>query len=319
MEFGKSLKQLLDGSDLEVPVRALADRVGLILADNKLPFFPDYTDHGIDHINSLLKTELELVPKGVWEQSTRESDPRLLCAEDAAVIIGSALLHDIGMHLRPAGFLELISKDSRFRPLPWFKQSHEGHAADRAWHELWEDFRREARQFNDRDLTNIIGKESAQAWKFHDLPDNTGQWERNHHLIVGEFIRRHHARLAHEVAIYGFPGLPVAAGEKGFPAMGTEDGHALWQLADLIGLAARSHGTSLRVCKAYLDGSPLCAGTPRPMGSAVLYAMALLAVADDLQIDRQRTGGPAPTSQPAEPDLSAGMEQTRCGCEHRAC
>ena len=60
------------------------------------------------------------------------------------------------------------------------------------------------------------------------------------------------------------------------------------RLADLIGLTARSHGTSLRVCKSYLESSPLYLGTPTPMGTAVLYPMALLRVADYLQIDRQR-------------------------------
>jgi hypothetical protein len=106
--------------------------------------------------------------------------------------------------------------------------------------------------------------------------------------LAGEFIRRHHARLAHEIAIYGFPGLEIGGGEGRFPAMGKEAGHPLMHLADLIGLTARSHGASLRVCKSYLESSPLYSGTPRPMGTAVLYPMALLRVADYLQIDRQR-------------------------------
>ena len=288
IEFPKPLKQLLVESDLQAPIRSLADRAGEILADNKLRFFPDYTDHGTDHINLVLKSQVELIPKQVWEQSKEDSDPRLLCDADAAVIIGATILHDIAMHLRPDGFRELVSKESRFQPLAWFQQSHEGHSADRGWHQLWDDYIREARRFSDRDLTNIIGEESARVWKFHNLPDDAGQWERNHCLIIGEFVRRHHARLAHEVAIYGFPGLPVGSGENQFPAMGKEQGHPLMRLADLIGLTARSHGTSLRVCKAYLESSPLYPGTPRPMGTAVFYPMALLRVADYLQIDRRR-------------------------------
>ena len=159
IEFPKPLKSLLEDSDLSAPIRSLADRAGEILADNKLPFFPDYTDHGIDHI-------------------------------------------------------------------------------------------REARRFNDRNLAKVIGLESVRrGWKFRDLPEDVGQWEENHWRIAGEFIRRHHARLAHEIAIYGFPGLSFGVGEEGFPAMGREKGHPLMRLADLIGLTARSHGTSLRVCK----------------------------------------------------------------------
>jgi hypothetical protein len=74
IEFPKPLKSLLEQSNLQAPIRILADRVGEILADNKLLFFPDYTDHG----NCVLKSEVELVPKQVWEQSKDDSSPRLL-------------------------------------------------------------------------------------------------------------------------------------------------------------------------------------------------------------------------------------------------
>lgn len=286
IEFPKQLKQLLVGSDLEAPIRTLADRVGEILADIKLQFFPDYTDHGIDHVNLVLKSEVELVPKEVWDWCQKDSDQHLLCDADAAVMVGATLLHDIAMHLCPDGFRELVGKDSRFKPLPWFIESHEGHSADRHWHEMWEDYVREARRFSDRDLANIIGEESARAWKFHELPEDAGRWERNHCLVIGEFIRRHHARLAHEIAIYGFPGLPAGSGEHQFPAMGKEEGHSLMRFADLIGMTARSHGMSLRVSKTYLEHQ--YSGSPRPMGTAALYPMALLRIADYLQIDRQR-------------------------------
>src|SRR4051795_3956594 len=117
IEFPKPLKLLLEESELQAPIRALADRAGEIFADNKLPFFPDYTDHGIDHINRVLNSEVELVPKPVWERSKRGSDACLLSDADAAVIIGSTLLHDIAMHLRAEGVRELVSKDSHFQPL----------------------------------------------------------------------------------------------------------------------------------------------------------------------------------------------------------
>jgi molecular chaperone HtpG len=313
IDFPKPLKTLLEESGLHGPIRVLADRTGEILADNKLPFFPDYTDHGTDHINAVLKSEVELIPKQVLENSKQVSDPRLLCDADAAVIIGATLLHDIAMHLRPHGFLELIGRESRFQSLPWFKEDHEGHAADCPWHKLWDDFQREARRFSDRQLCNIVGEESARVWKFDDIPKDTGRWELNHCLIIGEFIRRHHARLAHEIAIYGFPGLPIGSGEGQFPAMGKEDGHPIKRLADLIGLTARSHGTSLRVCKAYLEASPLYPGTPRPMGTAVLYPMALLRVADYLQINSQRA--PAVLLQLRNPQSPISVQEWK---KHRA-
>lgn len=289
IEFPARLETLLKGSPLLAPIRAYADRASEILADNKLPFFPDYTDHGTDHINQVMESEIDLVPEAVWNESTKDSRPRLLCDVDAAVIIGATLLHDIAMHLRPTGFLELVEKETRFQPLPWFIDNQEGHKADRPWYDLWLDFQREARRFSDRDLGNIIGLESVRRdWKFENLPENPGQWERNHCLIIGEFIRRHHARLAHEIAIYGFPGLKAGSDDGQFPALGAS-GERLQPLANLIGLVARSHGLSLRLCQAYLDSSPHYAHNPKPMGCAVLYPMALLRVADYLQIDRQRT------------------------------
>lgn len=311
IEFPNQLKQLLEDSDLLAPIRALADRVGEILMDNKLIFFPDYTDHGIDHVNCVLKSEVELVPKDVWVGCKKDSDPRLLCDADAAIIVGATLLHDIAMHLWPEGFRELVGKDSRFQPLPWFRECHEGHAADRPWQELWDDYVREARRFSDRDLANIIGEESARTWKFHELPEDVGQWERNHCLIIGEFIRRYHARLAHEIAIYGFPGLPAGSGEHQFPVMGKEEGHSLMRLTDLIGLTARSHGMSLRVCKTYLEHH--YPGTPRPMGTAALYPMALLRIADYLQIDQQRA--PAVLLQLRNPQSPISVQEWQ---KHRA-
>ncbi len=305
IEFPVLLKQLLEESDLQASVRALADQVGIILSDNKLTFFPDYTDHGIDHVNRVLQFEIELVPKAVWEHSQNDSNPRLLCDADAAVIIGATLLHDIAMHLHGDGFRELVSADSRFLPLPWFKDAHEDHAADRIWPELWEEYVHEAKRFSERDLAKIIGEKDARTWKFDQLPDEIGQWVGNHYLIIGEFIRRHHARLAHEIAIYGFPGLPVGSGEHQFPAMGTEKGHLLRQLADLIGLTARSHGMNLRTCKSFLDSK--YPGTPRPMGTAVLYPMALLRVADYFQIDRQRA--PAVLLQLRNPQSPVSVQE----------
>ena len=69
IEFPTQLEHLLEGSELRAPLLMLADRAGQIFSGSKPPFFPDYTDHGIDHINEVLKSEVELVPAEVWAQS----------------------------------------------------------------------------------------------------------------------------------------------------------------------------------------------------------------------------------------------------------
>lgn len=307
------LQDLLGQSPLLSPILVLVERVAEILNDNKLPFFPDFTDHGIEHINAVLQSEVELIPKDVRQGHRVDSDRCLLCDADAAVIIGATLLHDIAMHLWPAGFLELVAPESRFQPLRWFDTNREQHMADLPWSDLWEDYLREAKRFSDSQLTNIIGEKSARSWKFDGLPAITGEWQTNHYLIIGEFIRRHHARLAHEIAIHGFPGLDVGAGVGQFPAMGSGTEDALKDLADLIGLTARSHGTSLRVCKAYLDASSQYRGMPRPRRTAVLYPMALLRVADYLQLEGQRA--PAALLQLRNPQSPVSVQEWQ---KHRA-
>lgn len=71
--------------------------------DSKLPFFPDYTDHGVIHVSEVLETAANLI---------RPSAQALFSAEDAAILILAALLHDAALHLSEAAFRELIIGDS---------------------------------------------------------------------------------------------------------------------------------------------------------------------------------------------------------------
>jgi hypothetical protein len=111
-------------------------------------------------------------------------------------------------------------------------------------------------------------------------PDSWSTYDRK---VIGEFIRRHHARLAHEIAIYGFPGLDSDVREQSFPQLKDVFGH---QFADLIGATARSHGIPLRVGTAYVNH--ITEGV-RCHNAAVPYSMALLRISDYMQIEKSRT------------------------------
>lgn len=275
-----------------------AQQAEIILNDNKTVFFPNYTDHGPDHVNSVLKSMVELVPSEVWDED-------VITAADAVVVIGSAILHDIAMHLSVKGFLELVKEDTRFKPLPWFYSDHQGYSADCRWPDLWDDYQREARKFNDQSLGKIIGEKEAQNWKFDGLSDNPGSWGANDYLVIGEFIRRHHARLAHEIAIYGFPGLDEGLEEYQFP--GEKSFGKLKGIPNLIGLTARSHGMGLRVCQRYLDSEYPRQSRSRIDDCAIFYPMALLRVADYLQIDKHRA--PAVLLQLKNPESPISQDE----------
>lgn len=252
------------------------NQAATILAKNDATFFPDYTDHGLEHIQDLLEREEKLVPDAVWEEG-------ILTSADAAVIIGSAVLHDFAMHLYPEGFKELVKADTRFKPLRWFDEDQEGHRRDRPWPELWEEYQLEVRRMDEGSLAAIVGSAGVQRWGqrgFAGDPDfSTDETKR----LVGEFIRRHHPRLAHEMAHYGFPGLA----EEKFPALAKPGSPPL--LGDLVGLVARSHGMGdLRVCGEYLRAMPAYGKGVRQAGCAAFYPMALLRVGDYLQMERPR-------------------------------
>ncbi len=303
INFPRRLKYLLEDSRLQGPISAFAEQVGTILKNNELPFFPGYTDHGVEHIHQVLTTQVDLIPRDIWEPNTQKYGPRLLTDIDAVVMIGATLLHDIAMFLQPKGFFELIDKESKYKPLDWFDQDHYGHLADRPWHELWADYEREVRRFSDQQMEKILGEKMTMN-PGYKLPRIGKPLNDHDKLIIGEFLRRHHARLAHEIAIYGFPGL--TSDEFGVLATKT---NPLTDYADLIGLVARSHWMSMRVCQQYLTESPKYTGAIRPMGAAVLYLMALLRVADYLQIDQTRA--PAVLMQLKDPQSQVSVKEWR--------
>lgn len=61
-----------------------------IFRDNKLFFFDEYTDHGITHIESVLKSAAFIISDESYD---------ILSPSEVATLILSIVAHDIGMHL----------------------------------------------------------------------------------------------------------------------------------------------------------------------------------------------------------------------------
>lgn len=235
------------------------------LKDSKLPFFPDYTDHGPKHLSKVLHTAV-----GLMTDESRE-----LCSPaDAAVLILSVLLHDSAMHLSPAGFEALVRGS-------WSKNKiKEFDATD--WTQLWDDYLFSAKRWDDRKLGEVLGAQdgkpiAAVRDPFKDYKNLTEADCR----LIGEFIRRHHPRMAHEFAVYGVPG-PTSNPIRPAEEFGNER-------CDLAGLIARSHGLPVRGCLDYLTTGKY--QLREPDGVRAVYLMTLLRVADYLQIERDRSSG----------------------------
>lgn len=178
--------------------------------DNKLVFFPGYTDHGPKHIQEVFEAAEFLITESAWE---------ILNPKDVAVLILGIILHDCAMHLSEDGFVSLISDGSR--PL-------DEDFRDQPWPRLWNDFMAEARRFDERKLKALF--DNVEPVRAPPL-DPLMMTERDR-LLIGEFLRRHHPRLAHEIAMTGVPGPP----DRGLPL-----GNIPHDVRDLAGLVARSH------------------------------------------------------------------------------
>ena len=262
-----ALLGLLAGSPLEAETLEFADRASVVLRSNQMPFFPAYTDHGVRHVEGILEMVVLLIPPHVLGERS------LLGGADAAVVICAAILHDIAMHLHEDGFVQLIERGAA--PLGWFDQPHEDRAADPSWSTLWETYKRELRHIGRNELTGLLGSNAATTPDivFADTLDSD-RWRTADRLVIGEFLRRHHARLAHEVAVRGFVGV-----QDDWPGLSPA-------LADPAGVVARSHGEDLRAMAPYLEYE--YGGALQPAGARLPYLMALLRIADYLQLEGDR-------------------------------
>ncbi|ONN57993.1 hypothetical protein AC057_06055 [Acinetobacter genomosp. 33YU] len=188
--------------------------------DNKLVFFPEYTDHGTNHLQEVLDSAQGLISEGSWDA---------ISPEDIAAIVLSVLLHDCALHLSEDGFYELINSDYPSISSRYIEQQE-------SWSILWSNFLEEARRFDDNRLVSLFGKKIV----IRDIPNDKGDLTLNHRLLIGEFLRRHHARLAHEIAFNGIPNGKKSS-EKIKLATSINE-----RFIDLVGFIAKSHNLSLR-------------------------------------------------------------------------
>lgn len=218
-------------------------------------FFPDYTDHSIRHVEEVLETGSDLIRANAWNSFT---------PADAATLIVATVLHDSALHLTKEGFEALVRPGSAWATLQGF--------SDKPWSELWAGFCSEAQRFSPQELSTIFG--DLQPAPVPDL-DNLVLDGRTRRLI-GEFLRRHHPRLAHEIARFGVPG-PTS----NFLSVRLPRDHA-----DIAGVVARSHGHPVREMLPYLKR--FYHNRVAPRGIHAVFLMVILRVADYLQIQASR-------------------------------
>jgi hypothetical protein len=237
--------------------------VSPIYADNRMFFFEEFTNHGIDHINEVLSASEDIIA---------QSSFNALTAKDILVYVCSVLLHDIGMQLSLDGFKKLISGSLDESIIRDFDS--------KTWKNEWENFLLKAKKYDEKSINNIFGSDIPVDFVVPNPDINTlsgnniGPYERK---LIGEFIRINHARLAHEAAIGGFPGVTTIDLLDGIDS----------ETRNIIGLIARSHNLEIRGTFSYLKKleSKLWHSIYQV---PVIYLMVLLRLSDLIQIHAKR-------------------------------
>lgn len=232
-----------------------------ILKDNKLYFFEEYTDHGIEHIESVLNAAAEIIT---------EDSYALLSAKDIGILIMSIILHDLGMHIEYSTFLAFINgeyDDVRVESLD-----------RKPWKRLWEEYLNEAKRFSSKQRYLYFGNEN-QPFKEPNLL-NKDSLDGADKKLIGEFVRRFHTRFAHEVALKGLVGKDGEIIEFGGNRLDDLD-------KKLAGIVSRSHGMNIRSTFPYLREISADAWK-NPNKVNVTFLMVVLRIADYFQFDNER-------------------------------
>ncbi|MDR1756851.1 MAG: ATP-binding protein [Culturomica sp.] len=258
-KFEKILKQ--DQSLHSIVLDAVNDNsFGRILKDNKLFFFEEYTEHGIQHIEMVLKAAEFLISDNSFDY---------IQPKEVAILILAVVLHDIGMHTEFSTFKAMI--DGKYDDVRVDVLDKE------TWQKLWQEYLSEVKHWSSKQRKNVFCNLN-EIINEPDLSDKD-KLSGTDKKLIGEFIRRHHARLAHEIALKGFIGNETI--QFGNSELDNRD-------KQLIGIIARSHGINIRQTFAYLKKIAQDAWQ-FPNGLNIVFLMVLLRIADYLQIEKNRT------------------------------
>ncbi len=233
-----------------------------ILNENRLFFFTEYTDHGINHIKSVLNSIENLIT----DDSLKD-----LSAVDICIIWVASVLHDIGMHTNAEMLKNMIEGTYDNIKGNLFKD-------DKSWKELWGEFIKESHYWDHEKKNGLFGDGNhiVTAPNLDDI-QSLDDYDKK---FVGEFIRIHHARIAYEIALRGYVGKSeIKFNHKNLPS-------GFMQIA---GLVARSHGMSVRDTYKYLVMQWGKNSWKNPLGVKIIYLMVLIRLSDYLQIDYSRT------------------------------
>lgn len=250
-------KQIVDKkADVSGALNTLMSTFADWLTNNKTEFFPEYTDHGIDHIQSVLNTAEDIIADSAWE---------LMQPEDIYVLSGSIFLHDCAMHLSRDALWDLLTDDTYNGVLLGFDNEEK-------WADRWNEFISRVNKYDEADTKKLFG--DARNFSIPEI--GAISLDDNQKIIIGDFVRRYHACIAQVISTYGIPS--VKGPRKVFDTK-------FQYLNQLSGFIARSHNHGLREVVDILGDSR----KRQHRDTVPTFLMGILRIADYLQIKADRT------------------------------
>lgn len=225
--------------------------------ENKTEFFPEYTDHGVLHVQSVLDTAEEII---------LDESFKILSPEDIYVLVSAVLLHDCAMHISKNGLWELIS-NNRFNGVLF------GFSSDEEWLHRWNNFSSDVNRFEESDWYKFFGE--YQPVTLPNIGDSSISDDQK--IVIGDFVRRYHACIAQVISTYG---IPV---DKGVHEVFNSEFNPLNQLA---GFVARSHNYGLRQVKDKISHNNR---DRMYLNVHVSFLMGVIRIADYMQFTSKRT------------------------------
>ena len=153
---------------------------------NPMVFFREYTDHGCNRVEEILTNCSNLITKH-----------DLLTPSDISTLICAVIVQDQVLRLSQADFVFLVSgknKEEQCRKDRIFLD-------DVSFPELWRSYKAEVQRLSEKELIKQFRNHVAIPPP--ELTD--GDWTDEQKQFVGNFIRKHHCRIAYEIALHGFP------------------------------------------------------------------------------------------------------------------
>ena len=243
-------------------VYTLSTNVDCIL-NLPMQYFKEYTLHDESHINAVLKIADALVPNDTLS---------LLEQLEIEILVSAIIIHDLGMFIQKDGVQSILFGE--------YKNVKIENLDSLCWGEQWQDFYKRARKYNQQQLVDLFGDNPPSIKLPPDTVDDTGDnWR-----VYGEFLRKFHPRLAHDIVLLGFFG---AKNNDIFSNCMSED---IDFIKDMVGLVARSHGMNIRDTYQYLENHRLLRKETAhlPKGVPIYYLMSVLRLADYLHAGTDR-------------------------------